>query len=245
MNDNEMEIELKNKRVCFSDSPDLVVVDTEEPLTDEEKKNVWYSRKDIQSFRKQSYVLIAATKNGWLDDTQNCVRGLERSIHFPPGMRRREKKRTIHSILHEQEYQKSVGLKDPNALRILSSACTQWERENALQLAAMDALFAAMWCNEAVQHECKYTVAVFEPFNVVHNTPRGEWPSQETTHHDYHRHLSVEVHLQANKENERPRFHRETPHFPITASGSRRRNVVPFANRPQNRRIFWHAMATL
>jgi len=116
-------------------------------VAQEDLKEVWYKREDYESFCDDSLGLVLAVELGvldcFIDCKDKCLRGLEANLDRSVMMARRSaRSNSIRTILQAQQVQRNHGLNDLEMLRGLSMLLSKDTREEALKLAASDALEA-------------------------------------------------------------------------------------------------------
>eukprot|EP00339_Tiarina_fusa_P010258 CAMPEP_0117063610 /NCGR_PEP_ID=MMETSP0472-20121206/44406_1 /TAXON_ID=693140 ORGANISM="Tiarina fusus, Strain LIS" /NCGR_SAMPLE_ID=MMETSP0472 /ASSEMBLY_ACC=CAM_ASM_000603 /LENGTH=243 /DNA_ID=CAMNT_0004783383 /DNA_START=127 /DNA_END=855 /DNA_ORIENTATION=+ len=125
----------------------------------EEVQFSWYSKEQLGNFKDDRKAVIRALKKvnfdlSQIDTTVHQLRGLEAylSISFNK-MMQRKRTEVVHTVLKEQNHQRSNGLYDVEAIRNSSCQVTDWARLRGLELARQDASdsasAAAVACDSA------------------------------------------------------------------------------------------------
>lgn len=121
----------------FSDAPPKVVL--VQRRTRDEARALFYRKKEFASFRGEVHETVQALRANGLEgiESEVCLQALARFLNDPQE-RKRKYVATIQVVLDEEKRQKSLGTKDPEAIRIVSSMCSRWDRRRAYELATVD-----------------------------------------------------------------------------------------------------------
>lgn len=143
----------KRRRVSFRLEPASVGVADDlfsataihQVTEDDTTMETWYQREELVSFHKDRLLTVKALKRAKgditrLDPSQCSLRGLEDIISAQYGRARRLKKtRTVRMILQVQAEQRELGVSDPELIRSLSMLFSQMSRDQAIEIAEIDA----------------------------------------------------------------------------------------------------------
>jgi len=99
-----------NLCIRFCDESFVTNFTNEEPLSDEDIKNMWYQNCDYCRFKKDIIInslnyVNARRASRPFDDTVNCIWGIEDMCIFNPALRRRysSEKRHIYKVIREEQ----------------------------------------------------------------------------------------------------------------------------------------------
>jgi hypothetical protein len=135
---------VSGKAVKFADSHLSVHYLNELKGTDESHFR-WYQKHEYNKIKEEnSRTLLAFSKagaqNAMLDETEYCLRGLEKQISvlvFQIPYRNRQKK-VVRSVLNLQQIQRSMKRRDSAALREMSLIVSKQDNLQAIKNASMD-----------------------------------------------------------------------------------------------------------
>jgi hypothetical protein len=130
----------RRKEVTFADSALLYSNDR----TREEIDSMWYSKDELEKFKSERKSVVKALKKTHFDVAAverkgYCLRGYEAYFSLDINKAMKDSRAlAISLVLTEQDRQRAVGMKDPEALRFAGAAVSQWAGDNALKLGESD-----------------------------------------------------------------------------------------------------------
>lgn len=131
-----------SRRVQFADTPEITVIDCSK--TQEEKNDLWYSPQEILFIQRDNRASLLAARSNSMDDSVDCVRGLERMMSKRVFQEKRAKRMSVvRHIVKEHKRQRMSGVHDPEVIKAFSMVCSKRERDNAVKVASADAAAAA------------------------------------------------------------------------------------------------------
>eukprot|EP00565_Helicotheca_tamesis_P001144 CAMPEP_0185725192 /NCGR_PEP_ID=MMETSP1171-20130828/1494_1 /TAXON_ID=374046 /ORGANISM="Helicotheca tamensis, Strain CCMP826" /LENGTH=198 /DNA_ID=CAMNT_0028393241 /DNA_START=46 /DNA_END=639 /DNA_ORIENTATION=+ len=127
------------KKVQFSLENEIFDVISHVDMSDEEKFAAWLTDREQKKLEHSLLKTIKSMRtNG--SDCRRCIRGLEH-LASSEHSEQREIIRECNtvSVLREQHRQKNLGIYDPDEIRKMSEATSQWSKNTALTLGRADA----------------------------------------------------------------------------------------------------------
>jgi hypothetical protein len=142
---SEQEIVSKKRRVSVVSSVGFNNTVEILPSTSTSNANDWYSNADAVSFRanvKRDVLhlaqLLQQNRLPEMDQAEYCSVGVERYCCAPATRNQAKamKEQRVRAVLQQQAQQKSMGISDPEAIRMVAQRMSQQARDRAVQLAA-------------------------------------------------------------------------------------------------------------
>ena len=121
---NESAIKAKKRLVSFNKTVRRITV---RKYAEEEEDRVWYTRKELKRLKgKAMKTLQLMETQKWKADSESfCTRGLEKMTREGLEMKQRRRERALTVVLCEQEFQKEIGIPDPELIASLYSEAAQ------------------------------------------------------------------------------------------------------------------------
>ena len=142
------EIERRSK-ISFSEMDSVVLVESSEDWTDEERENMWFSRKELDCFRRQARKLcVKEQTKGYVLPEEDSTRGMD--IYFPS-------RKELHAqyIFHvlKAYYEQCAG--DPDQVAFFAEKWSRRNTERAL-MAGIHDMCEAYFPHMIGKAECQY-----------------------------------------------------------------------------------------
>lgn len=132
----------KRRRVAFRDETLLYPSDR----TEDDLPSCWYNKDELANFKKDRKDVVKILKRAnfdlqRVDQSAVCLRGYEPYFSMQMNKATKDARDRVYEVVfNEQARQKSLNIFDPESLRACSLFATQWARDNALELGAMDTI---------------------------------------------------------------------------------------------------------